>query len=187
MNAIRSSQPPVTVLPDISGFTGRQQPDADVFIQTLQGIGGQVVRVTDTTGIIAFIRENYPAGNRVVTALPGLSAVAETAWFNGDAHDLSNVQFAVFASQLGVCENGAVWLDETALKQRAVPFITENLGIVLHTQHLVRTMHEAYQALGNRSYGYGTFIAGPSKTADIEQSLVLGAHGARTLTIFLVQ
>jgi L-lactate dehydrogenase complex protein LldG len=36
------------------------------------------------------------------------------------------------------------------------------------------------------SYGFATFIAGPSKTADIEQSLVLGAHGPRSLIVFLI-
>jgi L-lactate dehydrogenase complex protein LldG len=47
-------------------------------------------------------------------------------------------------------------------------------------------MHQAYERIGNQEYGFGTFIAGPSKTADIEQSLVLGAHGARGLTVFLM-
>jgi L-lactate dehydrogenase complex protein LldG len=35
-------------------------------------------------------------------------------------------------------------------------------------------------------HAYAGFISGPSKTADIEQSLVIGAHGARALTVFAV-
>jgi L-lactate dehydrogenase complex protein LldG len=47
-------------------------------------------------------------------------------------------------------------------------------------------MHQAYEQISSADYGFGVFLAGPSKTADIEQSLVLGAHGARGLVVFLV-
>ena len=35
-------------------------------------------------------------------------------------------------------------------------------------------------------YNFGTFISGPSKTADIEQALVIGAQAARGVTVVLV-
>jgi L-lactate dehydrogenase complex protein LldG len=41
---------------------------------------------------------------------------------------------------------------------------------------IVPTMHEAYRQINIAEEGWGAFIAGPSKTADIEQSLVIGAH-----------
>jgi L-lactate dehydrogenase complex protein LldG len=47
-------------------------------------------------------------------------------------------------------------------------------------------MHQAYDALTFGRAEFGTFIAGPSKTADIEQSLVIGAHGPRSLTVFCI-
>jgi L-lactate dehydrogenase complex protein LldG len=44
-------------------------------------------------------------------------------------------------------------------------------------------MHAAYEELGKVKSSFGLFLSGPSKTADIEQSLVIGAHGARSLTV----
>ena len=47
-------------------------------------------------------------------------------------------------------------------------------------------MHEAYRLIEMNDYGYGTFISGPSKTADIAQALVMGAQAARGVTVILI-
>jgi L-lactate dehydrogenase complex protein LldG len=47
-------------------------------------------------------------------------------------------------------------------------------------------MHEAYRRIKFNDYGYGTFISGPSKTADIAQVLVMGAQAARSATVLLI-
>ena len=70
--------------------------------------------------------------------------------------------------------------------QRVSPFIPQYLAIIVNKKDIVPFMQQAYERIGDLDYGFGTFIAGPSKTADIEQSLVLGAHGARGLTVFLM-
>lgn len=103
-----------------------------------------------------------------------------------DPHDLENLQLAILEGQFGVAENGAIWLEDQELPHRAIPFITEHLVIVLNKTNLVDTMHQAYQQIGANHSGFGVFIAGPSKTADIEQSLVIGAHGAKSLRVVMI-
>jgi L-lactate dehydrogenase complex protein LldG len=93
---------------------------------------------------------------------------------------------AFLKGSLGVAENGAVWLYESQMINRLLPFICQQLVLVLETRQLVPTMHQAMQQVHPGSEGYGVFIAGPSKTADIEQSLVIGAHGPVGLTVYLI-
>ena len=100
--------------------------------------------------------------------------------------DLADVKILIVTGKLGVAENAAIWLDDTILHQvRALPFIVERTIFILD-KNLVPTMHHAYQTLGVMESGFGTFIAGPSKTADIEQNLVIGAHGTKSHLVVLV-
>ncbi len=103
-----------------------------------------------------------------------------------DAHVLQGVSKAYLRGTLGVAENGAIWVSEPDMGNRLLPFITEHLVILINTSSLVYNMHEAYHKIQINEFGYGVFIAGPSKTADIEQSLVIGAHGPRSLEVYLV-
>jgi L-lactate dehydrogenase complex protein LldG len=77
-------------------------------------------------------------------------------------------------------------LEDQEMGLRALPFITEHLVIVLDAANLVANMHQAYERIGLQESGFGLFIAGPSKTADIEQSLVIGAHGAKSLRVVVI-
>ena len=99
--------------------------------------------------------------------------------------DLDGTDLAIVDSKVGVCENGAVWIQQD-VEQRAVYFISEALVILLHRTDLVNNMHEAYKRIDTGKYGFGVFISGPSKTADIEQALVFGAHGAKDVTVLII-
>lgn len=76
-----------------------------------------------------------------------------------------------------VAENGAIWVEPTSEMERSDIFLAEHLIIEVPKKDIVHNMHEAYDRLKGREFDYGTFISGPSKTADIEQSLVIGAQG----------
>ena len=101
-----------------------------------------------------------------------------------DPHQLEPVEFAISAGQFGVAENGAIWLTDRGVPHRAIFFIVQHLALVISAESIVDNMHQAYQRIAFPGAEFGVFIAGPSKTADIEQSLVLGAHGPRSLTVF---
>ena len=153
---------------------------------TLEGIGGRVIECTTLEVVKSYITTEFSQQERVVSTLEELSTVAETSWLGDDPHTLENVDLLVMAAEFGVAENGALWVTQEYMGQRAAPFITQNLAVVLKKSDLVPTMHHAYERIGNADYPFGMFLAGPSKTADIEQSLVLGAHGSRTMTVFLL-
>lgn len=103
----------------------------------------------------------------------------------GDPLQLAGVDLTILQATLGVAENGAMWVSETEAVHRVLPFITQHLILLLDREHLVATMHQAYRQIDIQATGFGVFIAGPSKTADIEQSLVIGAHGPRSLVVCL--
>ena len=92
----------------------------------------------------------------------------------------------VFKTPLGVCENGAIWLDDTILQNRSDIVLPPKIGVIIDSKDLVDTMHQAYERVSLESVGYGVFLCGPSKTADIEQSLVIGAHGALEMQILIL-
>ncbi|MBF0287003.1 MAG: LUD domain-containing protein [SAR324 cluster bacterium] len=103
-----------------------------------------------------------------------------------DPHSFEKVDLCIMQGQFGVAENGAIWIDSRFVAQQAVLFLTQHLILTVPRQEIVQNMHQAYARLSFDSAYYGCFIAGPSKTADIEQALVIGAHGPRSLTVYLI-
>jgi L-lactate dehydrogenase complex protein LldG len=106
---------------------------------------------------------------------------------SGDPHDLGALEMLVCESSLGVAENGAVWIATADTALRAALFLAARIVILVREEQLVDDLHQAYGQIDVQRSSYGAFIAGPSKTADIEQSLVVGAHGPKELTLILVR
>lgn len=179
--AVRANQPAELPLPTVPLFEG--DDSVEKFTAILQGIGGQVVEVTDAARLAEVIHGLYPTDYRIASSLLPEANVPVDA--DTSIEVLAGVELAVLQGEFGVAENGAIWVPEANMLHRALPMITQHLALVLERRHIVATMHQAYARLSSVG-SYGTFLAGPSKTADIEQSLVIGAHGARSMTVLLV-
>jgi L-lactate dehydrogenase complex protein LldG len=102
-----------------------------------------------------------------------------------EPHAFHDVDVVIVPAQFGVAENGAVWIDGGVAPIRSALFLAQHLVVLLPQGELVDNMHQAYERIGSalRQNAFGCFMSGPSKTADIEQALVVGAHGPRSLTI----
>ena len=188
LEKVRQNQPSeVSELPNLT-FLGLDTFDIlEKYKSVLKSIGGDFVEVSNYEAIIDFVKKNYANKKRMITTIPELSEIAAIDWFNDDPHTLENVELTLVKAHFGVAENSALWVTDDILGQRVATFIPQYLAIIVNKKDIVATMHQAYERIGNQEYGFGTFIAGPSKTADIEQSLVLGAHGARGLMVFLME
>ena len=172
-------------MPDLDSHELMTYPDkSEQFGIMLKQVGGEAVVLEEGADINKMIRDLYPDAQRIASDLPEI----KIATFNPDdvaaAADLNGTDVAVIRGYLGVAENGAVWIEQN-VKYRSLYCISENLVILLDKDKLVNNMAEAYRIVSTGKYGFGTFISGPSKTADIEQALVFGAHGARGVTVIL--
>jgi len=184
--AVKNNQPALQQLPVLEAIEAIQYEDNFLQFKTvLTTIGGKLVEVTNTNEIIEYVKYNFSDHQNYVTTLPGLGEI-KMLDEHLDPHLLENIEVAIVNALFGVAENGSVWLTDTEIKIRALPFICQHLAVVLHRKDLVSNMHQAYALIGTNDYDFGVFIAGPSKTADIEQSLVLGAHGPKTMTVFVM-
>ncbi len=186
LSALKKNQPATSPLPELN-FAGDMSIDLkEQFIKTLNGIGGSIMEVNEWNDVVEHIKSSFPKASRIVNTITDQSSEFEGLDIKSDPHEFSNVTVAIIKGEFGVAENGAIWLTEANMGHRALPYICEHLVLVINNNTIVPTLHEAYEKIGSTRYNLGTFIAGPSKTADIEQSLVLGAHGAKSMLIFLV-
>ena len=146
-----------------------------------------VREVADYSAIKAILQQQSIPQERSVTTIEELGDVSTyIASVKEDAHSLEDVDWAIIPAHFGVAENGAMWVTESLIQYRVLPFITQQLAIVVNRKDIVYNMHQAYERIAGTNYEFGVFIAGPSKTADIEQSLVLVAHGPKGMTLFLL-
>jgi L-lactate dehydrogenase complex protein LldG len=173
-------------MPDLTDIKGITYPDPLVqFISMTQSVGGKVVEMEPGQNINDLIKELYPDAKEIASNLPEVTIATRNPDTVGSPQALNGTDVGVIEGKFGVAENACVWVPQQ-MEEKAVCFISENLVILLKKSEIVNNMHEAYKRIEFNDYGYGTFISGPSKTADIAQVLVMGAQAARSATVVLI-
>lgn len=173
-------------MPDLSDIQAVTYPDPLLqFINMTKSVGGNAIEVEEWRDVNKLIRELFPDAVEIASNLPEITIATRNPDEVDGASDLNGTDVGIIRGEFGVAENACVWIPQQ-MKEKAVCFISENLVILLPKSQIVNNMHEAYRRIKFNDYGYGTFISGPSKTADIAQVLVMGAQAARSATVLLI-
>jgi L-lactate dehydrogenase complex protein LldG len=171
---------------DVSKLTRFDDPVAK-FVEMLAMVGGEAhfierpeeaKQILDAIDVFADAKQIASLVPEAVTGNIDVSTI-------DDPHELESLDWVIVPGDFIVAENGAIWVDGAILPHRVMLFIPQYLAIFVSRSQVVHHMHQAYAKIGHPTPGFGVFISGPSKTADIEQSLVLGAHGCRKMQVFL--
>ncbi len=183
LNSISKNKPPPSDLPAPRKILIEGNKDLmQAFSDKATGAGSKVENFDSLEKVKAWINQRGKNGKSVIDFLQDLKGKDGPSM---PVDDPDKVDMVVIRGQLGVAENGAIWIDEQDMHIRKLPFLTIHLVLVLEKAKILPDMHEAYKQVDLEKSGFGVFIAGPSKTADIEQALVIGAHGPIEHTILL--
>ena len=187
--ALRQNTRETYDMPDLSGLQSivYADPEAEFKHKTTTTAGARLVEMKAGDTLNDIVRQAYPDAKVIASNLPEVSAQLNPD--TASVEELEKADVGVIRGEIGVAENACVWIPQ-AMKERAVCFASEQLVIVLSKDGIVNNMHEAYARIAAsqdyfKTYKFGTFISGPSKTADIEGALVYGAQAARGVTVVL--
>jgi L-lactate dehydrogenase complex protein LldG len=181
LKRISERRPSSVALPDIHTLPFVQYDDRyATFAGLIANLGGEALMLQAGQTVAGIVKARWPAHGRLVDLTQSGAQQAT------QPHDWNDVDVAIVPGQLAVAENAAVWVSSAGNRYRSLYFLTQKLVLVVPRDTLVDTMRDAYARIELREYGFGCFISGSSRTADIEQSLVMGAHGAMEALVVFV-
>jgi L-lactate dehydrogenase complex protein LldG len=163
-----------------------KDPPREHFVEVLERVGGSLGEGGDLDDVKRRAAELVGQDLQVLSLVEGVEGNRVPSAVR-DPHDLHDIDYTIVPARLAVAENGSVWISGEDLVTRNAVFICEHLIAVVDENRITGTMSEAVHRVGKLGGGWGVFVSGPSKTADIEQALVMGAHGARSMTVYILR
>jgi L-lactate dehydrogenase complex protein LldG len=188
LGRLRASTVPTADLPDsLIGPWIQYDDPVEQLGNMVRAVGGSMECVPTRQAVLEQLRSfpEFQDATRVHSSVEPIPSTIDLHAMRRP-HDLENLDFLVAEGEWAVAENGAVWVTDQDLPHRVAYFINQHLVLVVARDRVVHNMHEAYSRIRLKPGRFGCFISGPSKTADIEQSLVIGAHGCRSLQLYVV-
>lgn len=200
LDSVRRNRPALAELPTLDHAWTTYGDRRAKFVEMVEAVGGRVMVARDASHLSAQLQHlpQYATAKQVVSLVAGVDLSNIDLATVESPHDLANVDVAILPGEFAVAENAAIWVLDRHVPYRSLYFLCQHLILVVRADAIVDHMHAAYRRIAGcdtNSHSsvafaepvFGAFISGPSKTADIEQTLVVGAHGARSLTVCLLE
>jgi L-lactate dehydrogenase complex protein LldG len=184
LDAVHAARPPAIGAPAVRAQRGSADEKSPLLTSAFSAAAeaaGTIVVAGPRSDVARLAREAAGDSEHILSLVPELASTIGPT----DLHALGNLSLFVCEATLGVAENGAVWFATSDARHRAALFLAEEVVIIVAAESIVADLHDAYSRIDVRAHSFGVFVAGPSKTADIEQSLVIGAHGPRKLSVIV--
>jgi len=151
----------------------------DLFAEALAEAGGRTVKLSELipalgSGAVATRRAREVLAEHDIELAPAPI----------DDHELAEVDCLVAVGHWRIARGGAVWVDFADAESRTQLLLPETLVLLVPEAEIVFDLPEHYERVRREGLPTcATLITGPSKTADIEGTLVFGAHGPRALLV----
>ncbi|MFI5013215.1 MAG: lactate utilization protein C [Hyphomicrobiales bacterium] len=192
----RLARAPRGVIPERAEVTGTER--LALFKRQAEEALATVALVPDAAAVpgeaARYLRDaNLPATLRMgadprLAAMPWGSTAIDISKGPSGGSDLNALSHAFAA----VAETGTLALVSGADNPTTLNFLPDNHIVVVSAQDLAGSLEETFEKL-RADFGKGSMpralnlITGPSRSADIEQTLILGAHGPRKLHIIVIE
>lgn len=185
---------PYPVLEDLPVYPENQEMLEVVFAEELMAVSGHFIFCENELQLLENLID-YTEKNKwrkVYCWEPELQNLLnhfQYPYYAGDK-DFENAEVGITTCEALVARNGSVMVSNANAAGRRLSIYPHNHIVIAYSSQLVLDLKDAFNLL-KQKYGDNVpsmicNITGPSRTADIEKTLVLGAHGPKELYVFLV-
>ena len=167
----------------------------DLFRSRLEAVDASLWVVDDEQALTSLVRERVGSGS-VVAWEEALSHVSSENWLAGTSDSLApasqteediraraaSADVSLIVADVGIAETGQVGFAHDDRRPREVALLPDRQIVLLERRNIVLTANEALRGVRGASF---VLVAGPSRTADIEQRMMLGVHAPRSLDVIV--
>lgn len=122
---------------------------------------------------------------------PAIAALVSERGLGAASVDYATADYAILKAEALIADTGSAVVIERSAERRLAPYLPRTSIIVgaasvLYPHMSGAALQPVFDAARRADRGEALIITGPSRTADIEKTVVLGAHGPRNVVVFIV-